>query len=388
MPNYTDYSTDAYGRMIEDRGRTEPFVQALHKAITPDSVVLDIGTGTGIFSFLACQFGAARVYAVEPDATAIEVAKRCAKDIPGSERITWIQGLSTDIDLPERADIVIGDLHGTLPFFKGNIESMADARERHLKPGGRIIPSRDVVNAAPATAAHEYEFVEAPWRRNDYDIELSAALPYVVNQWWRARSEPIERDQLLAEPQQWGVVDYTAAESSNLDNTLVWQALRAGTMHGLYVWFDGDLGDGFGTSNAPYLPELVYGRAFFPLESPVEIVRGDHISTRLTVRRVKGEFIFRWLTRIHGHDGTAKAQFDQSTFKAQPPHIADIRKASADYVPTLNEQGQIMQAILHAMQSGQCLSEIAASIALRYPHKFKSDADALDEVSRLSRNYT
>ena len=149
---FRDYSVTAYGRMIEDQRRTGPFVDALRQAVRPGSVVLDIGTGTGIFAFLACRFGAERVYAVEADAAALDMAKRCAASVPGSERITWLQGLTTRMDLPERADIVVGDLHGTLPFFKGNIESLMDARKRHLKPGGRMLPSRDHLFAVPAHA--------------------------------------------------------------------------------------------------------------------------------------------------------------------------------------------------------------------------------------------
>lgn len=387
MTSYNDYSIAAYGRMINDERRTGPFVEALRHVIGPGSIVLDIGTGTGIFSFLACQFGAAKVYAVEPDASAIEVAKRCAKGIPGSERITWIHGLTTDIDLPEQVDVVIGDLHGTLPFFKGNIESMADARKRHMKPHGRMIPARDVLHAVPATADHEYHYVDAPWRSNGHGIDLSAALPFIVNHWWRARKEPIDRNQFLAEAERWGVVDYTNADTSDLDNTLGWDVERAGTMHGLYVWFDSDLGDGFGTTNAPYLPELVYGRAFFPLERPVEVEIGDRISTRLTVRLVKGDYVFRWLTRIHGNNGMVKAHFDQSTFKALPINRADISKISADHVPVLGPQGLITHLALQAMQEGKALRDIADLLAIRFPQRFKTSAQALDEASRISRAY-
>ena len=384
---YNDYSTSAYGKMIEDQRRTGPFVHALRAAIGPQTVFLDIGTGTGIFSFLACQFGAARVYAVEADAIALQVAQQCARDIPGSERITWIQGLTTELDLPEQADLVVGDLHGTLPFFKGNIESLADARKRHLKPGGRLLPSRDVLHAAPAFAPEEYVRIESPWRHNDYGIDLSAATPYVVNQWSRARSEPIAPERFLAPPQVWGVVDYNTAETPGLDHTMDWQIERDGTLHGLYVWFDGDLGEGFGYSNSPLLPELVYGRAFFPFEHPTTVAPGDTVRTRLAGRLVKGSYLFRWDTLITGADGTAKARFEQSTFKAQPINPAELRKASADYVPVLNQDGQITQAVLQAMAAGQRLQEIADALATRFPQRFKTPAQALDQVSRLSQKY-
>lgn len=386
--SFNDYSVSSYGNMIDDARRTDPFVNALRQAIKPDSVLLDIGTGTGIFSFLACQFGAARVYAVEPDAGALEMAKRCARNIPGSERITWIRGLTTQLDLPEQADIVVGDLHGTLPFFKGNIESLVDARKRHLKPGGRLLPSRDTLHAVPAHAPHEYQRIETPWQRNAYGIDLSAAVPLLVNAWGRARAEPAPPEHLLSTSQCWGVVDYTSTETPDLDNTLQWTIERTSLMHGLYVWFDGDLGEGFGYSNAPHLPELVYGRAFFPLEQPVQVVPGDTVRMRLSVRLFKGSHVYRWDTRITTAEGSVKASFEQSTFKAQPASIAELRKSGADYVPTLNSDGQAAKAVLDAMTGGQSLKEIANNLLTCFPDRYKTPSQALDEVSRLSQKYS
>lgn len=387
MPSYNDYSISGYGRMIADQRRTGPFVEALRAAIGPESVFLDIGTGTGFFAFLACQLGAARVYAVEADGAALEVAKRCARDTPGSERITWLHGLTTQLDLPERADIIMGDLHGTLPFFKGNIESMADARKRHLKPGGRMIPARDVLHAVPAQAAEEYGPTETPWRRNDYGIDLSAALPHVINRWNRARSEPAKPENLLSSPRRWGVVDYTRDDDASLDETLEWTIERAGTLHGLYVWFDGDLGNGIGYSNAPQLPELVYGRAFFPLERALDVVPGDKLETVLSVRNVKGDYVYRWKSRITATDGSPKASFDQSTFKATLIDRASLHKAGADYTPALTLDGQVVHAALQEMAKGHALKAIAESLANSFPQKFATTDLALAEVARLSQKY-
>jgi len=389
MPSYNDYSIGAYGGMIRDHRRTGPFVEALRSAIRPDSVVLDIGTGTGIFSFLACQFGAARVYAVEPDGKAITVAKACAKGIPDSERITWIQGLSTELDLPERVDVVVGDLHGTLPFYKGNIESMADAAKRHLKPGGRMIPMRDVLYAVPAHAPEEYRQVEMPWRENDYGIDLSPAASFVFNLWGRARKEPATAEQLLSSPQCWGEVHYATGQTQDLDKPLEWEIERPSTLHGLYVWFDGDLGEGIGYSNAPNLPELVYGRAFFPFEHATEVVAGDRVHARLTVHKFRGDYVFRWKSRITAVDGTPKAQFDQSTFKALAIDPSELRKADADHAPTaLNLDGRIAQAVLQAMTEGRRLQDIADRLAVDFPQRFRTPIAALEEVARYSKRYT
>ena len=90
--------------MIADHVRMAAYEQALRRTVRPDSVVVDIGTGTGIFSLLACQFGARKVYAIEPD-SAIEVAREIAAANGYQDRITFIQDLSTAVTLPEGADV-------------------------------------------------------------------------------------------------------------------------------------------------------------------------------------------------------------------------------------------------------------------------------------------
>ena len=93
------YSLAGYGSMIADRVRMDVFARALHHAITPDSVVVDIGTGTGILALLACRFGARRVYAIEPD-DAIQVAREIAAANGYADRIDFIQAVSTKVTFP------------------------------------------------------------------------------------------------------------------------------------------------------------------------------------------------------------------------------------------------------------------------------------------------
>ncbi len=385
--SYSDnYSLTSYGQMIEDAARFTPWREALRRHVTPDSVVLDLGCGPGVLSFLACQFGARKVYAVEPDHS-IEVAKRCAAAIPGAERIEWIRGLSTEIDLPEPADIVVGDLHGSLPFYTSNIASLDDARRRHLRAGGVLLPSRDTLYAVPASAPWEIEAIDAPWRSNALGLDLSSALPWLVNRWWRARGKETEPERLLAEPQHWGTVDYRGEECRGLDRNLEWTVTRAGRIDGLYVWFDGEIDDGLGFSNSPLAPELVYGRSFFPLERPVDVQVGDRMRTRLTVRRVNEEWVYRWDTTITATDGTQTAAFRQTTFQLLPGEVDALRKSEAGHRPTLGEAGQIRLAILAQMDGAHSLTEIANELQTRFPKKFRSFEQALAEAAACSRSY-
>ena len=381
------YSLRNYGQMVNDATRTTPFITALEQAIIPgESVVLDIGTSFGFFSFVACQLGAAKVYAVESNKS-IEVAKLCSRHSPYADRINWITGLSTEIELPEKVDIIVADLHGTLPFYDSNIASIMDARKRFLKPGGRIMPMRDRIYAVPAQAFEEYEAVDSPWNSNPYGFDFSAGKRFVVNEWWRARADAVGEKSFLSSPRLWGEIDYGDVESQNMDGEMSWIIERDGVLHGLYVWFDGQIAEGAGYSNAPNLPELVYGRAFFPMQEAVAVAIGDTVLVRMSATVVDKETIYRWDTRISDSVGVPKAAFKQSTFKSRPLSVEDLRSVSEDYCSVLSEDGVIAHEVLTAMSEAKSLGQIASMVATRFPDRFDSASSAINHVSYLTRKF-
>src|SRR5262249_51191425 len=138
------YSLKGYGEMIADKVRMQAYARALRKAVRPGSVVVEIGTGPGVFAVLACQLGARRVYALESDPV-IQVAREVAAANGYADRIEFIEDLSTNVTLPSRADVIVSDLRGLLPFFQSHLPSIVDARRRFLAPGGTLIPKQDAV---------------------------------------------------------------------------------------------------------------------------------------------------------------------------------------------------------------------------------------------------
>src|SRR5262245_51798593 len=90
------YSVDNYGAMIADRVRFDAHAEALRRVVTPSTVVVDIGAGTGIMSLLACKFGARRVYAVEPS-PAVQLLVEAARDNGYADRIVVLQQRSNEV---------------------------------------------------------------------------------------------------------------------------------------------------------------------------------------------------------------------------------------------------------------------------------------------------
>jgi len=325
------YSIDTYGRMIADARRMEVYAAVLRHTVKPDSVVMDLGCGPGVFALLACKLGARRVYAVEPDSV-ISVAREAAAANGFADRIEFFENLSTEITVPEPATIIISDLRGILPYFQKHIPSIKDARERLLAPGGVLIPQLDFLWAALVEAPEQYKEIASPWQNNGFEFDLSAGKRLVTNSWRKARIKP---EQLLARPVLWSTINYNEVDDPGVSAEISWRAARSGTAHGFIAWFDSELIGGYTLSNHPEAPELIYGSGLFPFSEPVEVKEGDQIKLRLSAKLIDDDYIWRWDTDFFAGDeeGRPKVSFKQSTFYGlalSPALLQKARQASGD----------------------------------------------------------
>jgi protein arginine N-methyltransferase 1 len=312
------YSLHFYGQMLADAVRMDAYAEALRRAVKPDSIVLDLGCGPGLFALLACKLGARRVYAVEPD-NAINIAREAAVANGFADRIEFFQNLSTEITLREPATIIISDLRGVLPWFQQHIPAIIDARDRLLAPGGVLIPRSDTLWAAVVEAEDEHGKIVGPWADNKFHLDLSAGVTRITNTWRKTR---IRAEELLTEPVRWATLDYYTVSNPDISAELSWRATRTGTAHGVAVWFDADLSEGIGFSNRPGAVGLIYGIGFFPFPRPAPVKEGESIRLKLRADFVQGDYVWRWDTDFT--DQTIG--FRQSTFYGVALSPEQLRK--------------------------------------------------------------
>ena len=170
-----------HARMLHDSRRTNDYMAAIAAAVQPGDVVLDIGTGTGVLAVTAARAGAWRVYAVEATDIA-DVAERVFAANGVEDRVTLVRGWSRQIDLPERADVLVAEVIGSEPLGEEILETTLDVRRRLLKPGARLVPNDLTILVRPLQIPEAEARLHAigpgdveQWH-NLYDIEFRPLL--------------------------------------------------------------------------------------------------------------------------------------------------------------------------------------------------------------------
>jgi SAM-dependent methyltransferase len=286
--------------MLQDQKRCETYREAILEAVRPGCSVLDIGAGTGILSLFAVQAGAQKVYAVERTSIA-EFARQMVKINGAEEWVEVIQGEMETVELPEKVDVIVSELLGHLGVDENLLPPMLIARDRWLKPRGRILPGRVSTWMAPVEDKKmEQDLVF--WRSRPYGMDLSL-IAYAVAQEVHRRRKDIRMDHLLAEPRRLWTTDLYAHSTDKahlpFQASLSFLATRQGSFSALAGWFCAEFDNRLILTNAPSAPDTHWGRVTFSLERPKKVHPGTEIMVEFTCESAgPSDTLSRWSVRV------------------------------------------------------------------------------------------
>lgn len=232
--------------LLKDKIRMEAYRQTIHSAIKSGMVVADVGAGLGVLAQMAIEAGAAKVYAIEFDADTIAHAAH-------AENIIWMHGLSGNIRLPEKVDVVVSETLGSFALDENILPTLIDARKRFLKKGGILIPQALELFVAPVTSAS------------------------------RKKAQLIPSAHWLAKPVSQLVDFYTATDPTYIFET-TFKVIRDATLSGFSGWFNLHLSNKVSFSTGPDAPKTHWKQGFLPIRRPQKIRHGQTIHFQLVMK--------------------------------------------------------------------------------------------------------
>jgi len=299
----------AHQTMLADTVRCEAYRLAIQKSIEPGSVVLDIGTGTGILALFAAQAGAGKIYAVETGDIA-SLTEEIVESNGYSSRVSVIRGNSLHIELPERVNLIISETVGFWGIDENILAIMHDAKMRHCLSGAIIMPRElqlFLVPAVSATAASPIDY----WKQRPYGFDFSPAARRAYNNIYIRVI--VDQDEFLSAPVEVGRFMLGEHTERTLTLNAKFNVTRSGIMTGLAGWFRIILADDVELTTDPSSEPLHWKHCFFPIAEPIAVDGHEVIRCRIETIVVDGFAAFSWHIKITDSAEKTLREYHQST---------------------------------------------------------------------------
>lgn len=288
--------------MLNDEQRNAAFERALAKAVTPGSVVLDIGSGTGLLAMMAARAGAGETVSCEMVAPLAELAREVVARNGLAGKIQIMSKKSTDLavgrDLPRRANLLVTETVDCGLLGEGIVPSINHARANLLTEDALIIPRAATVYAT-LVESKRLRGLNCVGRCAGFDLELMRQ--YATPHYFPVRLAAFEYEALTA-PFEVFRFDFGRGLILPSQKTISVPAARAGTCHAAIFWFDMQLDEEISISNEPG-STTHWEQAIQCLEQEVAVAAGDVLEVE--ARHDCSAILFRQPTNVSA--GAARA---------------------------------------------------------------------------------
>lgn len=292
--NDTYYSNgySAFGiheTMLRDAPRTLSYRRALteNPALMEGAAVLDVGCGTGVLSMFAARGGASKVVGVDFSET-VRLAQQLVADNGLDGVVSIRRGKVEDMELDGKFDVLVSEWMGYCLFYENMLESVLDARDRYLKPGGTLFPDKCCMKlAAVADPSRPMAF----WA-DVYGLDYRRVRPKVLEECEVEVVPDSLRCSHVHTLRRWDLRTMVIDDADfSVDFELAASGAAPSLVTGFVAWFDCDFDHGCDTkvtlATGPADPETHWKQALFHLDedeyftlSPGEVLGGSFSMAR------------------------------------------------------------------------------------------------------------
>lgn len=325
-------------QMIADKARVDAYHKAISTHVKEGDVVADLGTGTGILAMFAARRGAAKVYAID-HGEMIETAKQLAR-ANNIEQIEFLRLHSSKFMPTEKVDVVLHEQIGSRLFDENMIVNLVDLRDRVLRPGGRILPSRFALFFEPIALHEEYQVPFLHQNTDVHGIDFSSLARTERGTDELALDASVQRNvlnrevsHLLATPEPIMLVDIETIDPENLPTQLAFrkEVTASGQLDGFCLYFHVLFDESNLLSTSPLDRSTSWKITM--IRVPIEALSiGDVLHCRLTIGAITNIATWRLHYSIERANRIAEPETrgdtDRQSAVADLQPLDEVRKAS------------------------------------------------------------
>ncbi len=260
----TPFSVLHAASLLSHVTRVAKFEHAIRQVVTNDSVVVDLGTGSGVLGILAARAGARRVIAIDVSADCVAYAERAAQLNGIHDRMEFVHCHFDEFVPDERADVVICEMLSSMMIVEQQVNAAYHAHMHILKPRGVFLPQDATVFVVP---------VECPslWDRFAIGDLVFPRVPQTADKW---ASRDLADACVL---QTFSFADPVGPKQ--VDKTVTFHIVDDGECHGILGMFESRL-----WGNIILQMQDGWRPLFLPFEEKIIVQRGDILSIRMQFR--------------------------------------------------------------------------------------------------------
>jgi protein arginine N-methyltransferase 1 len=254
---------DLHEEMLADTVRLDAYQAAIERHVTAQDCVVDIGTGTGVLAFFAAAKTRRKVYAIDHSRTMLNYA-RTAAEANGIDNLIFMESNSHGFRPAEPVDVIVQEQMGIALFDEGMLETILDARDRYLKPGGRILPAKFEFYLEPVQLVAQ-ERIPMLGEQQTHELTFPPAQTVPERTYYFREIYPRDVEFLLCDPDPAFAFDLATLTPGEIPKgfSLRKRIERGGQVDGICIYFTAAFDDDIRFSTGPqaaktHWPMLLY----------------------------------------------------------------------------------------------------------------------------------
>ncbi len=283
---------------------------------------------------------------------------------------TFINDVSQRVELPEPADLVVCDQVGFFGFEAGILDAFGDARERFLKPQGKLIPERIRLRLAAVESVSDWRRIDG-WRAANVDPDFHWLRKFTVNS---THTTQLARGQVLCAPVLLGDIDLYRDNPDFFSWSADLRILRDGVMHGVAGWFECELAEDVWMTNSPLADQPIrQPQSLMPIDEPMPVHEGDEVKVNVMARPF--DRLVSWRVEFP----RTGRRFSHSTWEGMVLTQKDLMQTRPERTPRLSRDGAARMTVLGYCDGRLTAREIEEVVLREHPRLFPSR----EEISRF-----